>query len=50
MWVTPPLTDDHGRQVRNNGEGDEDEDHPDYVVGEKGFEISYHSEDAQQDE
>ena len=50
VGVSSPLADDHGRQVRNEGEGDEDKDHPDYVVREEGFQISYQSEGAQQDE
>ena len=50
MGVTSPFADDHGRQVRNERQGNEDENHPDYVVREKGFQISYQSQGAQQDE
>ena len=50
MEGTSPLPDNHGSKVRNEDEGHEDKDYPDYIVGEKGFEISYQSEDAQQDE
>jgi len=44
------LTDDQRGQIREKGEGDENQDDPDYVVGEENFYITHKPEDAQESE